>query len=337
MSSPLRVLLVSPAPATHEIDHLTRDLIATLDPAQVTARAITDLPGSTPLAAWRLARLAREAQAQVIQTFTLRAHLISAWVALFTRVPSVWRLGDTALSAVAARTAGLTPRRVITPSRHLRKYYYPLLRVTDLVPDGLPAREALVKKDARQKLNLPAEGLVVAQIGRHAPDAGQAVFVRALAHLAPHYSQLQSVIISEKSAPEITTLLQQLDLTARVTMLNDMTALEQVLAAADVVVHSPTTPDPFARVVIEAMAAGAPVIASQIGSLPEIVAPGLTGVLVPPNNDQALTQALQRLLDNPALRHYMGQAGRTRAAADFSAAYMATRYTEIWGQMALRA
>lgn len=71
-------------------------------------------------------------------------------------------------------------------------------------------------------------------------------------------------------------------------------------------------PEPFGIVVIEAMAAAKPVIASNIGGLPDIVADGETGNLVAPGNPDELCQVIERLLQDPALQSQLGQAGRQR-------------------------
>ena len=74
-------------------------------------------------------------------------------------------------------------------------------------------------------------------------------------------------------------------------------------------------PDPCPSVAMEAMAVGKPVIASRVGGLPEIVADGETGILVPPADPQALRAAISRLIDDPALAASMGAAGRERVTA----------------------
>lgn len=71
-------------------------------------------------------------------------------------------------------------------------------------------------------------------------------------------------------------------------------------------------PEPFGIVVLEAMAAGRPVVASRIGGLIDLVADGETGLLVPPGDHDALRAAIARLLADPALREAMGSAGRRR-------------------------
>ncbi len=70
---------------------------------------------------------------------------------------------------------------------------------------------------------------------------------------------------------------------------------------------------------LEAMAFGLPVVATRAGGLPEVVEDGVTGLLVPPGDPQALADAIRRLLADPELRRRMGQAGRERVVAEFTA------------------
>ena len=77
--------------------------------------------------------------------------------------------------------------------------------------------------------------------------------------------------------------------------------------------------------VSEAMRAGLPVIATDVGGVSEVVVHGVTGLLVPPNDVNALQSAMQQLLDNPAERQRLGEAGRARYEAGFSVDVMAEK------------
>jgi glycosyltransferase involved in cell wall biosynthesis len=88
-------------------------------------------------------------------------------------------------------------------------------------------------------------------------------------------------------------------------------------------------PEPFGIVAIEAMSSGRPVIASDIGGLRDIVIDGETGLRVPPGNDGALCQAIERLLADPGLRERLGQAGRRRAA-EFQASAIVPRIEQVY-------
>jgi len=76
--------------------------------------------------------------------------------------------------------------------------------------------------------------------------------------------------------------------------------------------------DNLPTVIMEAMAAGLPVVSTQIGGIPEMVVENETGLVVPPNDPLALADAMERLLADPALAKKFGQAGRERAGQLFS-------------------
>lgn len=87
--------------------------------------------------------------------------------------------------------------------------------------------------------------------------------------------------------------------------------------------------EPFGIVIIEAMAMGQAVIASCIGGIPDVVADGETGILVPPANVEALQHAMQTLIDNPALRARLGAAGKRRVA-QFRASLVTEKIESIY-------
>ncbi len=90
----------------------------------------------------------------------------------------------------------------------------------------------------------------------------------------------------------------------------------ELLAVSDAFVLS-TTSEGLPLAVLEAMAAGLPVVASAVGGVPELVADGETGFLVPSRDEEALGEALGKLIADPDLRRRMGSAGRARAEAEF--------------------
>lgn len=91
-----------------------------------------------------------------------------------------------------------------------------------------------------------------------------------------------------------------------------------VFAASDIAVMASGTPEPLGGVTIEAMAMAKPVVGTNIGGTPEIVVDGETGLLVPPNDPEAMAAALRRLLADPALAARMGAAGRRRYEEAFA-------------------
>jgi glycosyltransferase involved in cell wall biosynthesis len=107
-----------------------------------------------------------------------------------------------------------------------------------------------------------------------------------------------------------------LGLSDRVHLYGERRDVRDVLANSDLFVLSSSS-EGLPLSVLEAMAAGLPVIASRVGGIPELVVDGVTGILVPPGDESALGAALRRLVDDSALRRRLGDAGHARAAERF--------------------
>jgi glycosyltransferase involved in cell wall biosynthesis len=86
-------------------------------------------------------------------------------------------------------------------------------------------------------------------------------------------------------------------------------------------------------VVLEAMALARPVVATPVGGTPEAVQDGSTGLLVPPRDPKALAAALQRLVDDPALRRRLGEEGRRRVVAKFDAGRMTRHMLDVYDEV----
>src|SRR4029077_5123381 len=125
-------------------------------------------------------------------------------------------------------------------------------------------------------------------------------------------------------------LAHELDIAGCVTFLGNCSDIPSVLSALDVLVHCPTAPEPFGRVLAEAMAAGRPVVAARCGGIPEVVIDGVTGFLVPPVDVGAFTVAVVRLLEDPELCRRLGDAGRRRAEARFGIGAHAASVLEVY-------
>jgi glycosyltransferase involved in cell wall biosynthesis len=105
-----------------------------------------------------------------------------------------------------------------------------------------------------------------------------------------------------------------------------------ILALSDIAVL-PSLKEAAGGAVLEAMAAGKPVVASRVGGIPESVVDGTTGFLVPPGDSEALSRSIIRLLDDPPLRQQFGKAGRERVEAKFSIEGMVQQYEALYQEL----
>ncbi len=115
----------------------------------------------------------------------------------------------------------------------------------------------------------------------------------------------------------------------RVNFLGRRTDVPDLLAASDIAVLA-SHEEGFPNAVIEAMAAGLPVVATRVGGIPEAVVEGTTGCLVPPRDPAALSAAIRDLAADAPLRARMGDAGRTRARAEFALGACVSRYEDLY-------
>jgi glycosyltransferase involved in cell wall biosynthesis len=172
---------------------------------------------------------------------------------------------------------------------------------------------------------LPERARVLLAVARLEPQKGLDVLVRALPAIRERHPEAVVVVLGE--GPERAALAAEgVHLPGRV---GDVAAWYE---RAEVVVH-PARWEGFGLALLEAMLAARPVVASAVSSIPEIVAEGETGLLVPPDDAAALAAAVCSLLDDPARAAALGRAGLARARAEFSAARMAERTAAVYREL----
>ena len=171
----------------------------------------------------------------------------------------------------------------------------------------------------------------LAVVGRFVPIKGHDALLRALARVRQQLPEVTLEIAGDGPLePELRATVSRLGLGERVSFLGRVAPPGPVFERAEVVVV-PSFGEGFGMVVLEAMERGRPVVASDVGGLPEIVADGRTGLLVPPSDPEAFAAAIVELAGDPARAADMGAAGRTRALAEFSQERCTDRIEAIYG------
>jgi glycosyltransferase involved in cell wall biosynthesis len=167
-------------------------------------------------------------------------------------------------------------------------------------------------------LGLPAGTMVVFASGRAMPYKGIPVLIQAAALMAQTDPEVHFAYAGDGPArEEFEREVRSLGLN-RFHFLGKRTDTAELLCSATVAVAPSVWAEAFGLTVVEAMAAGVPVVASAVGGIPELVDPDVTGILVPPGDAAALADALRRLIQDPALREQMGGKARAAAVARFS-------------------
>ena len=291
------------------------------------ATAHIEAPGRLSWAA--LAPLVRLARGGLLHAHDYKSLLLALAAGTIARAPVVATFhGDTAESGLVSAYEGLA-RRCARFASGVAATSEPLARQiraaapsvpVHLIPNGIAVGRMPSEAEraaAREALALPAAGLVVAYVGRLSAEKAPEVLLRAVRGTG-------ALVLFAGDGP-LRSGLEAEAAGAPVRFLGFVRDVGQVLAAADVLAL-PSRTEGLPMAVLEAMAAGLPVVASAVGSLPEVLGEG-AGWLVPPGDVGALRDALGQLTD-PGRRQSVARTARARVEARYGARAMARTYRE---------
>lgn len=170
-----------------------------------------------------------------------------------------------------------------------------------------------------QEFDLPDDSKIIVCIAQLIPEKGVVYLIEAAAQLTHRYPKLYVFLVGEgPQREELQLKVHQLGLQDHIHFTGLRIDTESFLAVADIFVLLSVWEEAFAFSLLEAMAAGCPVVATRIGAIPESVIHQETGLLVPPRDPEAAAQAIHYLLDHDHEREQMGRAARKRVEDHFS-------------------
>jgi len=283
----------------------------------------------------RLWRLMRAQQPAIVHTHTSKAGFIGRLAARLAGVPVVihqphghifygyYGPRRTAFYVALERLAARWTDRIVTLTErgideHLARGIGERAQYR-AVPSGVPTAElraaAPTRGVARARLRLPDDAFVVVGLGRFVPVKGFDVLITALPTLAAAVPSTCVLLVGD--GPERVALEAQagrLGVRDRLRFTGVTPDIAVCLAAADVLA-APSRNEGMGRALVEGMALGLPVVGSEVGGIPAVIADGETGWLVPPGDAAALAEALVELGRDAALCAKLGAAAAARAEA----------------------
>jgi len=301
-----------------------------------------------PLGVCAITRLARQIGAVLLYANTVRAAFYAALAARLACLPFFWHMHDFWLSESRPRRlwADMLGKRllcaaaahVITNSQAVAAHLPSHRRIT-VVYNGIEIERFDLAMDGtlfRTRYGIPPDVPLVGTVGRLRPWKGQARFLRLAAQVVREVPEAHFLVVGgepfgvgDDYPQRLRCLAADLNLADRVAFTGHLNEVYPALAAMDVFVH-PGDPEPFGLVNVEAMAMGKSVVAFAHGALPEIVLNMETGLLVTPEDEATLAEALLR---DPARRQAMGRAGRARVEARFTAERMGAEVEAAWQEV----
>ena len=281
----------------------------------------------------KVARIARKYD--LIYANTQKALVVGALASFLSRRPLVYHLRDI-LSAdhfsrtnrgVAVTLANRFASLVIANSKATQTAFVEAggrSGITDVVYNGFEPESYLTQEayinQVRPQLGLDGR-FVVGHFSRLSPWKGQHILLEALAHCPRDVTAIfvgEALFGEQDYVEQLHKQVAELRLEKRVRFLGFRSDIVPLMAACDLVAHTSTSPEPFGRVIVEAMLCGRPVVAAEAGGAVELVEKGKTGWLVTPGNPQKLAEAIASCRNQPEQAAIIARNAQIQASKRFN-------------------
>ena len=284
---------------------------------------------------WRLRRALRHIKPDIVHTHLIHADLYGCVSAKLAGVGAVvssrhlddafryrarwrrvnrrlWRMIDAGIAISAAmKQFALTIEAAPAPKVSVVLYGMEFKWLSDEAIDAARLR-------LRAELKMAADAQLLGMACRLVEQKGIPYALEAMRRIRSDFPRAHLVIAGDgEQASELRRLASRLGIADRVHWLGWRADAADLMAALDVFLL-PSLREGFGLVLLEAMSRRLPIVASHVGAIPEIVIDGETGILVEPRNVDQLAKAMTRLLNDRALRKYMGLLGAARLEEHFS-------------------
>lgn len=208
-----------------------------------------------------------------------------------------------------------------------------------VIPNGVPINEYAPDPEKRLQFRrthgAELNASVIVHVGRFVELKNHALLLRAFAKLQSTHPLYLWLVGDGELRTTMEQLAQELGVADRVRFWGVRSDVADILNAADIfTLPSKYEGNPMS--VMEAMAAGLPVVATAVGGVPELVEEGVSGFLTPNEDTDALTNALQQLVDNAGLRQRMGEAALRRAREKFDIRHTVRAYETLYEEILQR-
>lgn len=287
---------------------------------------------SKNLKAYRfLSELHEKYQFELVYSNTL-AVIVGAYWAQKNQLPHIWHIheilpGPAPLVKLLSKMLDKSTAKPIAVSHAVADHWQGFLKKAqiEVIHNGIPYGEFLDNfPNAKKELGIPESSIAIGMIGRINPGKGQLFFLKMAKQLSLKYPETHFVLVGdhfpgyEPILEEIMEKIQQEDLEGKVNYLGFREDIPKVLAGLDIFVLPSILPDSFPTVILEAMAAAKPILATQTGGAVEMVAEGKTGFIIEPEDLETGVSQLSKLIEQKDLRNQLGEAGRNRVLSEFS-------------------
>ena len=280
----------------------------------------------------RLCMIVEKEGVDLIHSNSIRTHIYAAITGKFKKIPVVWHQRNLLIDELADpdRILSFIPDRIICNSHAVAKRFVVNGRLPEkviVIYNGVDTnifRPRIDRGDIRRKLGIAAGEIVVGIASRFHPNKGHAVFFEAASILKASGLYCKFLVAGDAvfentryMEKRLRDIVAGLGIEDRVIFAGFREDMPEVYAAMDIFVLTSEI-EACARVIIEAMSSGLPVVGTDSGGTPEIIQGAVTGFMIKPRDARALADKIAYLVNNPAVAKEMGATGRRRVEEHFS-------------------
>jgi len=287
----------------------------------------------------RVRELLRTWDADILHTHGYRSDLLHGWSARQMGIATVTTLHGFSMRGGRSSLFEHVQRRVVGRFDAVVAVSAPIADTlvnlgiprdrVHVVPNAWkPPRDPLARPDARRELGVGDDEALIGWVGRLFPIKGCDVFLRALAATASE-GWVAHIVGDGPEREPLETLAEQLGLGDRVRFAGAIPDAARLFSALDLYVLSSRS-EGTPMVLLEAMGAGVPIVATAVGGVPDVIAPPHQGWLVPPEDPGALAEAIDSALTDDARRATVSAAGRARVRTEFAREAWVERHDEVY-------
>jgi glycosyltransferase involved in cell wall biosynthesis len=291
---------------------------------------------------WRLWLLLRRERINVVEAFTHDSNLLGVPLAWLARVP-------VRIATHHGKIEGLPPwrqrlhswlvnigiaRALVAVSEQTRRTAIDEGVRADrivVIPNGVTPLDmsSVDRADARAALRLDGNDIFLLSTGRLTYQKGHEFLVQAMSKVIRHFPNAKAGICGEGPLrPQLQSQILELGLSGHVRLLGTRDDVSPLLAAADIFVL-PSRWEGLSIALMEAMAAGVPVVATRVDGVKDLITEGVHGLLVPPEDSERLEESILQLLADPQMRKRMGSAAQAYVLDVHSADVMCRKYYDV--------
>jgi len=310
-----------------------------------TLKALPQLPHITQYVN-QLTKLLKTSSPHLVHTSGIKCHLLAGQTLPWHKTPVLCHLRDILPQGLTLKLLRAMARQknfhLVANSKSTAHTLAP--HPAHVVYNGIDVHRFIPKKGStfRDHLKLDESTPLVGIVAVLAQWKGQMQFIEMTKQLVNEGSTAHFIIVGdpiydtssdENYKDQLTAQIKSLGLQQRVHLVGYIDPPEVAMQGLDIVVHASTKPEAFGRVIIEAMACERPVVAANQGGPTEIIDPGVTGLLYPMGDVDAMAKSVKHLLDNPERREKIGQVARAAVSQRFSVEAMVDGIIKVYDQI----